>query len=415
MKDGLKTRQICLDIFHEIEAKNTKLDIIFNDKTKDLTSGERAFVRVILFSMIKKLPSWDYVIDYFVKKPIKNRKIQDILRQAIASIYETNIATYSIVDCAVELSSKIQFGCYKKMVNAVLRNVLRKKPDIENIINVPMWLFESWAKDWGQERARQISKAILNPPKVDIYIPNDVQNISDQIDGVMISENTLRLSETSSIENLYGYQQGLWWVQNRSASMAVEVCGDVRGKMVADFCCAPGGKTAGLCSKGAIVDAYDISKNRMERVAENMKRLGYQPNLYVSDALDIGEDKKYDLILIDAPCSATGTIQKHPDVLFNRQIQDIQKLHQVQVRLLKKAYHHLNDNGIVVYCTCSIQKDEGEASVGKVSDLYDVIPIDEFSEYKTSEGFIRTFPDQDLNGFFIAKLKKKNKILKGGK
>ena len=212
------------------------------------------------------------------------------------------------------------------------------------------------------------------------------------------------------IPELEGFNEGAWWVQDAAAALPVLVFDDLKDKYVADFCAAPGGKTAALIVKGAKVDAFDISEKRMKRVEENLKRLNLTANLIVSDANKIENDKIYDAILIDAPCSATGTIRRHPDLYFHRTPEDIKKLNIAQLKLLKTAHKHLKENGTVVYCTCSLQKQEGEDIIEQVKDLFDIVPINDkrLDDFRTPEGFIRTFPYQNMDGFFIAKLKKKS-------
>ena len=247
----------------------------------------------------------------------------------------------------------------------------------------------------------------MKEPAVDIVVKDNPTYWAEKLNATVIRGNCLRLPNGCFIPTLDGFDEGAWWVQDNGAYLAVEVLGDVRELFVADLCAAPGGKTAALLSKGAKVDAFDISPNRIKRLKENLTRLHLKADVFVQNAKEIAGENKYDIVLLDAPCSATGTLRRHPDVLLHRKPQDIVALTHTQEELLKTAHRLVKKGGKVVYCTSYLQKEEGEDQIQKLSSLFRIIPIENFPENKTPEGFLRTMPFQNSDGFFIALLEKK--------
>lgn len=419
MSEGLFARIIALDILQTIIRKKQNLDDSFENKAKDLPARDKAFIRMLITTTLRRMGQIDDILRKLLTKnlPQNTQQIEDILRLAMCQILFMETADFAAVNSAVEMTRHYKKEAFSSLVNGVLRNVCRRKEKLLNtqdaaILNTPQWLWTDWVKSYGKENTYKIALANLNEPSTYITCKKEANLWAEKLNGILTSTGSIQLPKNVYIPDLQGFNEGAWWVQDAAAHLAVQAFNnDLNGKYVADICAAPGGKTAGLIAKGAKVDAFDISKNRMERVKENLKRLNYTANLYVKDANDIDENKIYDAILLDAPCSATGTIMRHPDLYFHRTQQDIEKLNAAQYRLLQTAHKLLKDEGELVYCTCSLQTQEGEDMIDKVSDLFQRQEIKNpcLKPFLTTKGDIRTFPYNHMDGFFISLLKKRCK------
>ena len=415
-KEILLSRLIALDILSEVINKKQNLDTSFDELTKDLSAQDKAFIRMLVTTCLRRCGQIDNILKTLIEKPLPNKakKITDILRLAICQIEWMDVPPHAAVSTAVDLAKKLNLDFYGKLINGVLRTFLRQQQNLikedDFILNTPKWLFDLWEKSYGKENAIKICRANLTQASTFISVKKDIAFWAEKLNAKQTPTGSLELPYNVYIPNLDGFQEGAWWVQDAAAALPVLAFGDLQDKIVADFCAAPGGKTASLLVKGAKVDAFDISEKRMKRVEENLNRLNLKANLMTSDANKIDNSKTYDAILIDAPCSATGTIRRHPDLYFHRSPEDIKKLNIAQLKLLKTAYNHLKKGGLVVYCTCSLQTQEGEDIIEQVKDLFEIIPINDekLKVFTTPKGFIRTFPYQNMDGFFIAKLKKKS-------
>lgn len=408
-------RQIALDILSQVLYKNQNLDDVFDKKTVSLSAQDKSFVRMLATTCLRRIGQIDTILKKLLEKklPTKANIVQNILRLAICQLIWMDVPAHAAVSTAVDLTKSNEQIFYAKLVNGVLRNFLRQKENLVDEtnagkINTPEWLFNEWVKDYGLPQATQIANANLTQATTFISTKENPSKWADKLNGILNDTGSVELPTNIYIPNLNGFSEGAWWVQDAAAALPVQVFDNLNGKYVADFCAAPGGKTAALLAKGANVDAFDISEKRLQRVEENLKRLQFSAKLIAQDANKIEGENIYDAILIDAPCSATGTIRRHPDLYFHRTMQDIEKLTQAQLKLLKTAHRLVKRNGQVVYCTCSLQKAEGEKVISQVTDLFEILSITNpnLKEYLTPEGFVRTFPYQNKDGFFIAKLRK---------
>ena len=419
MSEGLFTRIIALDILQTIIRKKQNLDDSFENKANDLPTRDKAFIRMLITTTLRRMGQIDDILKKLLTKklPQNAQAIENILRLAMCQILFMETADFAAVDTAVEMTHHYKKEAFASLVNGVLRNVCRQKEKLLTtqdaaILNTPQWLWTDWVKSYGKETTYQIALANLNEPSTYITCKKEANVWAEKLNGILTLTGSIQLPKNVYIPDLEGFKEGAWWVQDAAAHLSVQAFNnDLNTKYVADICAAPGGKTAGLIAKGAKVDAFDISKNRMERVKENLKRLNYTANLYVKDANDIDGNKIYDAILLDAPCSATGTIMRHPDLYFHRTQQDIEKLNAAQYRLLQTAHRLLKDDGELVYCTCSLQTQEGEDMIDKVSDLFQRQEIKNpcLKPFLTTKGDIRTFPYNQMDGFFICLLKKRCK------
>ena len=402
-------RQAVLSLLEQVLDKKKNLDDVFVEATRSLSERDRRFTKHLLAIILKRLGQIDRVINALLKKPLplRARKAQHILRMGVTQLLWMDTPEHAAVSTSVELAKQADQVFYTKLINGVLRNLCRQKPTLaDDTCNFPEWMLAAWVKSYGKKQALAIVQALLQTPPTMVTVKENPAQWAEKLQGKLLPSGSIILPEHADIPTLPGYQEGAWWVQNESASLAVKALGQVKGLCVADLCAAPGGKTAQLAAAGAQVDAYDISPKRLEKLKGNLQRLGLSANVICADINKLQTKRTYDAVLLDAPCSATGTVAHHPDVLYHRTPKDIEKLTAVQDSLLKKAHQLVKPKGRVVYCTCSLQSQEGEERIAQVSDLFKVVPLKD-SAHATKEGFLRIYPNGYNDGFFVALLEKK--------
>jgi 16S rRNA (cytosine967-C5)-methyltransferase len=343
-----------------------------------------------------------------------------------------DVPDHAAVDLSVRLvQSDRRAAKYAGLVNAVLRRCAREgQPLIDEVksqtLDVPPWLLARWIAHYGQAVAQDIAVAIGYEPSLDITVKSDAAQWATRLHGETLPTGSVRTLLQGSVAMLPGFAEGEWWVQDAAAALPARLFGDVAGKTIADLCAAPGGKTAQLAHAGARVTAIDRSPNRVTRLRENLARLAFDAETVVADAAEwqggnISEG--FDGILVDAPCASTGTIRRHPDVAWLRQEADIGALTALQKRLLQRAVTLLKPGGTLVYCTCSLEPEEGELAISALLAADSGLrraPIDAgevagLAETLTAEGDLRTLPCHlphddprlgGLDGFYAARLVK---------
>ena len=339
---------------------------------------------------------------------------------------------HAAVDLSVRLvQSDRRAAKYAGLVNAVLRRCAREgHPLIDEVksqtLDVAPWLLARWITHYGEVVARDIAVAIGHEPSLDLTVKSDAEQWATRLHGEILPTGSVRTLLQGSVTMLPGFTEGHWWVQDAAAALPARLFGDVGGKTIVDLCAAPGGKTAQLVQAGARVTAIDRSPSRMARLRDNMARLTLESQTVVADAADwLGQNSNagFDGILIDAPCTSTGTIRRHPDVSWLRQEIDIAALAAQQKRLLQKAVAVLKPGGILVYCTCSLEPEEGEQAISALLATEPAmrrVPIAAgevagLTEILTAEGDLRTLPCHlphddprlgGLDGFYAARLVK---------
>jgi 16S rRNA (cytosine967-C5)-methyltransferase len=318
---------------------------------------------------------------------------------------------------------------YAGLVNAVLRRCAREgQALVEEVatqsLDLPPWLLARWRAHYGEATARDMALALGHEPSLDLTVKSDAEQWASRLHGETLPTGTVRMLLHGSVTMLPGFAEGQWWVQDAAAALPARLFGDIKGKSIADLCAAPGGKTAQLAHAGAHVTAIDRSPARVARLRENLARLSLQAETVVADAAEwAGPAEGFDGILIDAPCTSTGTIRRHPDVAWLRQESDIAALTALQQRLLRKSVSLLKPGGTLVYCTCSLEPEEGEQAIATLLAAEPAlrrVPIEAsevsgLSEIITAEGDLRTLPSHlpnadpqlgGLDGFFAARLVK---------
>ena len=418
-------RTVTLDIANEFTCGKTPLNEVienfYNTKVAKEIKNKRSETKFILSALCRKLFEIDNIIDQLTDKNISPRNImvRNCIRIALIELIDLDRPAYAVINSWVEIAkNKKRLMHFSKLINAVLRKFLKNNTKSNLIVEkkVPGWLWNSWSNTYGKIEASKIIEASLTEPPLDIsYV--------DQENNFLQLQNTLpgsfRLKNPGKINEIEGFKEGRWWVQDVGATIPVNVLGDINNKEVLDLCSAPGGKTMQLLAKGANVTSIEISKKRIGTMQENFQRTQLKPKIICADILKWTSDKKYDFILLDAPCSATGTIRKNPDLIHIKEQHDLKQNIQLQKLLLRRAISFLSSTGVLVYCVCSLEIEEGEDQIEAFlaeNSAISLMPIDykEFPEYKhfiNPRGYLRTLPhlqvDGGIDGFFISKLYKK--------
>jgi len=371
--DGLAARQAAFAILNDIFFQRKSLDEAYAraaDAFEALESRDRGFVRLLVATVLKRAPEMDAALAGLLHEPLSRLKPQQLLnvfRLGIAQIVFLQTPPHAAVNTSVALAAAADMAHQKPLVNAVMRRIAQEgiaKRDARDAgrANTPAWLWTQWMQDYGVETALDIAAAHLSEAPVDFTARGNPQQWAERLGAALLPSGSLRLKSAGFVPGLAGFEEGAWWVQNAAAAMPVKFLGDVRDKTVVDLCAAPGGKTAQLAAAGARVVALDRSAQRMARLQENVERLALENvTTVIADGAVWQPPAPVEAVLLDAPCSATGTIRHQPDVLYLKDMRDQEKLAALQKRLLKNAAAMLKPGGILLYCTCSIQKAEGEA------------------------------------------------------
>lgn len=312
---------------------------------------------------------------------------------------------------------------WKGLINGVSREILRNKTKANKYLDdsnkVPNWLLNRWKKDWKKNYTNIISgHLVLNPP-IDIHVKNNTDQWAKKLSGEKIGNNSIRLYRSGLISKLDGYEEGEWWVQDYSSQIPVALLNIKDKDEVLDLCAAPGGKTAQLISLGAKVTSVDDNKKRILRLEQNLKRLNYNASIKNEDIKNFSSDKSWSKIILDAPCSSTGTLRKNPEIMYQKKEEDIFSLAKLQSDLLDASWRLLKKDGILVYCTCSLEKEEGEYQIenfikrkkDSILDKINTQEIDKKLKVSNKNKWLRIFPNSldfegGNDGFFIARIKK---------
>ncbi len=421
-------RSVTLDLLESVLQKKIPLDqALFDHLTIiKLEDRDRSHVRALVGMTLRRLGQIDALINIVLERPLPKKflGVKNILRIGIVQLLFMNTAPHAAVDTAVKLAQDRGYGPHKKLVNAVLRRVSREGLDIIKKqdairLNTPHWLWKSWIETYGEKACRAIAKAHLTEAPLDITAPYDTALWAKRLNAEILPTGTLRSRAGGLINNLPGYESGDWWVQDAAATLPVRLLGDIKNKHVIDLCAAPGGKTAQLAKAGAIVTAVDRSEIRLKRLRENMNRINANVDIFAVDALLWRPKEPAYAVLLDAPCSSTGTIRRHPDVMYLKSEQEVAKLVDVQKRLLNAAIEMVRPGGLLVYCLCSLESKEGPDLVQSFKNYpisIEHIPVtpQEIGGCKdliSNEGDLRTLPchyseQGGVDGFFASRFKR---------
>jgi 16S rRNA (cytosine967-C5)-methyltransferase len=318
---------MAVDIIASVLESDRSLDFELDARAqtpafKDMDAKDRGLMRAIVGMTLRRLGEIDDILDELMARPLpeKAARIRHILRVGAAQLLFLDVPDHAAVSIAVELADmdRIARG-WKGLVNGVLRTLARARNEILEgrdaaILNTPDWLWQRWIAHYGEETARAIANAHLIEPYLDLSVKSDPAHWASELGGMVLPTGSVRIEGAGAVEKLAGFTDGAWWVQDTAASLPAKLLGDVTGLDVADLCAAPGGKTAALAVGGANVTAVDISADRLKRLAGNLARLKVKAATIAADLMAWEPERQFDAILLDAPCSATGTIRRHPDV-----------------------------------------------------------------------------------------------------
>jgi 16S rRNA (cytosine967-C5)-methyltransferase len=431
---GLAARRIAADILDGVLRRRIALDELLSGKNAHpglpaLADRDRALTRRLAATVLRRLGTLRHLVGGFLDKgfPADAPRAETILLLGAAQILWLEVPDHAAVDLSVRLAQADRRAArYAGLVNAVLRRVAQKgaaAPAQDTARDTPEWLLNRWRRTYGPDVAQAIAAAIGHEPALDITVKDNAASWAERLRGRVLPTGTVRTLAHGAISLLPGFTEGAWWVQDAAAALPARLFGDLRGLNVADLCAAPGGKTAQLVVAGAHVTAVDRSPARLNRLRENFVRLSLKAEMVAADALE-WRTGLFDAVLLDAPCSSTGTIRRHPDVPWLKSEAELVTLASMQQRMLDRAVEFLKPGATLVYCVCSLEPEEGEDQIAALLARdprvarHPVTAQDLFglSEFVTPQGDLRTLPhqlpDEDpqwggLDGFYAARLVRK--------
>ncbi len=419
-------RQVALDLIGAVLRRKRPLDDAIEDHASmpELSVRDRAFARLLVATVLRRLGQIDALIRECLNTPLPPRAsiVQDILRVGIAQLLFLRTPPHAAVATSVDLAHGRGFLSHKGLVNAVLRRLSVEGVDrVERQdaarLNTPEWLWLSWSRAYGPDLARSIATAHLKEAPLDVTLREDDESWLEKLQATKLPTGSLRRPAGGSVVALPGYTEGAWWIQDAAASLPARLLNGVVDREVVDLCAAPGGKTAQLANAGARVTAIDRSTRRLDRLVANLARLSLPVSAVAADALVWRPEQPVDAVLLDAPCTATGAIRRHPDVPHLKNPEDVARLSVVQENLLRAAVDMLKPGGTLVYCTCSLEPEEGPLRVESL--LRSGAPIKRHPiaaaeigtplDWITEDGDLRTLPCHlaefdGIDGFYAARL-----------
>lgn len=419
---GVQARWLALTLLDAVLKRRQPLDQAFAaaGPRARLSASDLAFARLLAATTLRRLGQIDAVLATLLSRPLAETPpaARALLRLGLTQLLFLGTPAHAVVDTAVILARRRRPQAPPALINAVLRRAavaglgLIEGHDAP-CLNTPAWLWQAWTAAYGAETCRRIAIQHLQTPPLDLSARDDAKAVADALGGTVLPMGSVRLERAGAVTALAGYAEGAWWVQDAAASLPARLLGDVRGLRVIDLCAAPGGKTAQLAAAGAEVIALDAEPDRLARVAENLARLRLEAELIAADACTWRPPVPADAVLIDAPCSATGTIRRHPDVPWLKAPAELAALAALQDRLLAASVGMVRPGGRIVYCVCSLQEEEGPARVAaflKAGAPLRPLPVTAgevggLAELVTAEGALRTLPCHlaaagGLDGFY---------------
>ncbi|MET3889938.1 16S rRNA (cytosine967-C5)-methyltransferase [Bosea sp. OAE506] len=369
---GLPARRLAAAVIDEVLRAKLSLDDTHERLAPSygLDAADSALARAIAITAFRRLGTIQEAINARLERgsPRNSGPFEPIMVAAAAQILFLDVPDHAAVDLAIRhLHEDARSSRYVSLGNALLRRLAREREAIlaeavDPFLDTPEWLAESWMESYDEDVAAAIAASHRDEPPLDISVKSDPEGWAEKLDGLLLPTGSIRLRERGGISSLPGFDEGAWWVQDAAAALPVRLLAPQPGERIADLCAAPGGKTAQLAAMGAQVTAVDRSGPRLRRLRANLERLGLSADIVTVDASQ-WQAEAFDAVLLDAPCSATGTIRRHPDVAWTKSPEDRDKLVALQARLLEAAARLTKPGGRLVYCTCSLEPQEGEAQI----------------------------------------------------
>lgn len=433
---GLAARRTAARLLAAVVDAKTSLDgLTDNDHGHPqflaLDMRDRALVRAILTTALRYRLSIEALIKARLERPLpaNARSLSHILHVAAAQMLFLDVPDSAAVDLAVtHAKSDPRTARFAALVNGVLREIARRKERalpaaLAKTVDTPDWFFERLVAAYGEDAANAIAAAHRTEAPIDLTVKSDAAGWAEKLGGIVLPTGGVRLEALEgSVTQLPGFAEGEWWVQDAAASVPAQMLGDISGRRVADLCAAPGGKTAQLAQAGANVTALELSPNRAKRLKSNFERLKLNAEVIVTDLFAYEPEEKFDAVLLDSPCSSTGTVRRHPDVLWTKGPEDIEKLAKLQARMLEKALTLVKPGGRIVFSNCSLDPQEGEQLYRDFLAAHpevepDPVTVGELAfagPFLTEHGALRTTPAgldlgaparSGLDGFYAARMR----------
>jgi 16S rRNA (cytosine967-C5)-methyltransferase len=402
---GSAARRAALRMMDAVLRRGETLDNAAHAATQGLKSREdKALARALASEGLRWLGDLDALIDSATHQILpEDAKPRAVLRLMLAGWLRLGTPPHAVVATGLDLLQ----GGPRRLAHGVFSTLVRQGVTLPSAPTLPARA----AQRWGEAGAG-IAAGLAVPPPLDLTLRDAgrTQEWAERLGGTSLMPGHVRLARGSAVETLDGYDEGAWWVQDLAASIPARLIGAGTGRAL-DLCAAPGGKTMQLAAQGWDVTALDLSPKRLKLVGDNLARTGLSAHCVQGDALAWEPDMRFDAILIDAPCTATGTARRHPDVLHRIGPRQIEEMADIQQRLIARASGWLNPGGLLVYAVCSLERAEGPGQAAGVTGLVDEpVMAAELPGgiAPTSEGWVRTDPGMlgdagGLDGFFVAR------------
>lgn len=426
-------RQIAAEMLQKVLTEKAFFSDIKNT-ADSLVGKDAAFANMLVLTALRRLVFLKKVLKQYAKKklPEKAAFAEYVLLLGLTEILFMDTPDYAVINSWVDIAKKKTDKYVAGFVNAVLRKACSDREELKKHDLGEFFTSEFYRildHGYGKKTVSKIQAASLKEPALDITVKSSPEIWAEKLGGTLLPTGSIRLNNGGKITEIEGYENGDWWIQDAAAALPVKCLGKIEGLKVLDMCAAPGGKTAQLINAGAKVTSLDISESRLKKLRDNMARLRFTPPQTIcAEGIEYLQNYKgeaFDIILLDAPCSATGTLRRHPEIVHIKTVSDIERQTELQQKLLNAVVSALKIRGILLYCVCSLTKAEGENQIQKFlethpdfklcplksEDICQTAQTSEISDIFTNEGFIRTLPFHlekfgGIDSFFIAKLRK---------
>jgi 16S rRNA (cytosine967-C5)-methyltransferase len=421
---GLNARAAALELVRAALSRRGGLDEALNASGfSRLTVQDRAFARALAMAVLRNFGRIERALDAKLHKA-PPEPVRELLRLGVAQLFALDVPDFAAVATTVKLAERDNATRpLKGLINGVLRGLAREgAPDSPPEANVPDWLYQRWRAAYGEAAALAVAATVPDEPATDLTprVVADAAALSEALEAEPLPGGGLRTRRGGAVTEWPGFADGAWWVQDAAAAVPARLLAAKPGETAVDLCAAPGGKTLQLIADGARVTAVDRSPNRLKRLRENLKRTGLEAEVTAADAESWDDPRTFDAVLLDAPCTSTGTFRRNPDVLWATRPGDIGKLADVQHRLLDSAAERVKPGGRLVYCVCSLEREEGEGQITAFLRRRPDFATDPVAPGEggapeaavTREGWLRILPSHwsergGLDGFFAARLRRK--------
>jgi 16S rRNA (cytosine967-C5)-methyltransferase len=401
---GFPARKSALRLLDAVLRRGETLDVAAHGALQALRgAADKALARALAAEALRWLTDLDALIDSATRQPLpEDAKARAVLQLMLAGWLRLDTPPHAVIATGLPLLS----GGPRRLAHGVFSTLVKQGASLPAAPTLPPEVSARWGG-----RAAAIAAGLALPPPLDLTLrdPAGTAEWAERLGGVSLLPGHVRLPRGTAVENLDGYDEGAWWVQDLAASLPARLLGEGQGRRALDLCAAPGGKTLQLAARGWQVTALDMSAKRLERMGQNLKRTSLSAKTVVADALAWESEERFDAVLLDAPCTATGTCRRHPDVLHRIGPRQIAEMAELQAAMLERAARLLAPGGRLVYAVCSLEREEGEDRAARVALTPDPVGAEEIPGFApTPEGWLRTDPAMlaeagGIDGFFIAR------------